>query len=118
MTNPIVIEPAARPAPRRARRGAAWGILSLVLALFTTFWAVISWIVGVSASSTVSGYGIALVVLAICSSIGLLFFVITGVTATFALLRNAQVGVICGSAAIVVALGALTIGVLVAVALA
>jgi hypothetical protein len=117
MTNTIVIEPASRPALRRPRRGVAWGIASLVFALFTSFWAIIVWAVGLSASQAGSGYGVALVVFALCATVGLAFFVITAVLATFALMRNIQLGVICGCAALAVALGALAIGVLVAVAL-
>ena len=111
----IVIEPDAET--KRLRRGAALGIGALVLSLITTFWALILWAVGFGVLEAGAAYGIAITFFALCGFVGLSFFAFTIVVGTIALFRNAQVGIVCASVAIVVALGALTGGILVAVSL-
>lgn len=113
MTNTIPYSPVDAPTAR-VRRGAGLGIASLALSLVTAFWSVIVWAIGLAVPNGGTGYEVALVVLALCSFIGLAFFAFTVVVAVLALLRNGQVGVTSACVGLVLAVGGLIVGILVA----
>lgn len=116
MTNTIVIEPADRPTLPRERRGIILGIMALVLSLITAFWALFAWIIWVSVGRT-DATVVAAVIFAIVAIIGIAMFGVTLVFGILAVIRNQLVGVICGSVALVIALGALGLGLTLATSL-
>ena len=114
MTTPIILTVAER-APS-GRRGVGLGVGAFVLSIFTGFWSIILWAVSIGATAPGSGRAIAVVFFALCAIIGFLFFALTAIAATLSFRRNVRR--VWAFLACVIATGALTAGVVLAVSVA
>jgi len=104
------------PAPRR-RSGSGSGIAAFVSSLVAAFFAIVFWAVSLAyvAADTDAGRTVAVVVLAFCAFLGLVFVALAAVFAVLGMLRNAQIGVVFAVLGAVVGAASLTIAVLVLV---